>query len=170
MRKNIFGRRFKRDTNQRKALFRGLMRELVLHERIKTTEAKAKSIKGEIEKHVTRAKVQGEASRVHLQKTFKNDVVEKIITDLAPRFADRPGGYTRIIKLGNRMKDNAPMVFIEWVEKSTVVSEPVSKKKNKKATDKKEAKEKVADKKESKSKVDKTAKKTSKKTEKKENK
>lgn len=165
MRKNIFGRRFKRDINQRKALFRGLMRELVLHERIKTTEAKAKSIKAEVEKHVTKAKVQGDGARVHLQKTFKHDVVEKIVTDLAPRFADRPGGYTRIIKLGNRIKDNAPMVYIEWVERSTVVAEPESKKKNKKTSEKKET-----DKKEAKSAVEKKTKSTKKTTEKKETK
>jgi large subunit ribosomal protein L17 len=131
MRKRIFGRRFKRDINQRKALFRSLMRELVLQERIKTTEAKAKSIKAEIEKHVTKAKTQGESARVHLQKTFQKDVIDKLITDIAPRFAERPGGYTRIIKLGNRVKDNAPMVYIEFVEKSTIVVEPVSKKRNK---------------------------------------
>jgi large subunit ribosomal protein L17 len=131
MRKRIFGRRFKRDINQRKALFRSLMRELVLQERIKTTEAKAKSIKAEIETHITKAKTQGEDARVHLQKTFNHDVIEKIVTDIAPRFAQRPGGYTRIIKLGNRVKDNAPMVYIEFVEKSTIVVEPVSKKRNK---------------------------------------
>lgn len=120
MRKNIFGRRFKRDINQRKSLFRSLMRELVLQERIQTTEAKAKSIKSEIEKHITKAKVQGEAARVHLQRDFHADVVDKIITDLAPRFKDRPGGYTRIVKLGRRVKDDAPMVFIEWVERVEV--------------------------------------------------
>lgn len=144
MKKKIFGRQFKRDIKQRKSLFRSLMRELVLQERIKTTEAKAKSIKAEIEKHLTKAKNQGEEARVHLQKTFQQDVVEKLVTDLAPRFANRPGGYTRIVKLGNRTKDNAPMVYIEWVEKSTVVIEPVSKKRAKKTknmnTEKVEAK------------------------------
>ncbi len=133
MRKKIFGRRFKRDINQRKALFRSLMRELVLQERIKTTEAKAKSIKSEIEKHVTRAKNQGEEARVHLQKTFHQDVVDKLIKDIAPRFAQRPGGYTRIIRLGNRVKDDASMVYIEFVEKSSIIEEPVSKKRNKKS-------------------------------------
>ncbi len=145
MRKKIFGRRFKRDINQRKSLFRSLMRELVLQERIKTTEAKAKSIKGEIEKHITKAKVQGDAARVHLQKTFQQDVIDKIINDLAPRFESRPGGYTRIVRLGNRVKDNAPMVYIEWVEKSTVVVEDEPKKRNKKndtkAADAKKGKE-----------------------------
>lgn len=116
MRKRIFGRRFKRDINQRRALFKSLMRELVIHGRIKTTEAKAKSIKGQIEKFVTKAKIQGEESRVHLQKHFTQDVVTRIITEIAPVFKDRPGGYTRIMRLGNRVKDNAPMVMIEWVD------------------------------------------------------
>jgi large subunit ribosomal protein L17 len=156
MRKQVFGRQFKRDINQRKALFRSLMRELVLHERIRTTEAKAKSIKGEIEKHITKAKVQGEASRVHLQRDFHHDVVEKIVTDLAPRFKDRPGGYTRIIRVGNRVKDNAPMVFIELVEKGIVVADtkPVKRSVAKQAAGKKietkEAKVPVAEAKEEK--------------------
>lgn len=140
MRKKIFGRRFKRDINQRKALFRSLMRELVLQERIKTTEAKAKSIKSEIERHVTKAKNLGEDARVHLQKTFQQDVVDKLITDIAPRFSDRPGGYTRIVKLGHRVKDDAAMVYIEFVEKSSIVAEPVSKKRVKKADTKETSK------------------------------
>lgn len=116
MRKRIFGRRLQRDTNERKALFRSLMRELVLHGKIKTTEAKAKSIRGEMEKMVTKAKLQGENAAVHLQKKFTGDVVEKLIKEIAPLFKDRPGGYTRIIKMGRRVKDNAPMVLLEWVE------------------------------------------------------
>ena len=116
MRKRIFGRRLQRDTNERKALFRSLMRELVLHGKIKTTQAKAKSIKGEIEKMVTKAKTQGEGAFVHLQKKFTGEVVEKLIKEIAPLFKDRPGGYTRIIKMGRRVKDNAPMVLLEWVE------------------------------------------------------
>lgn len=116
MRKRIFGRRLQRDTNERKALFRSLMRELVLHGKIKTTQAKAKSIKGEVEKMVTKAKTQGESAFVHLQKKFTGDVVEKLIKEIAPLFKDRPGGYTRIIKMGRRVKDNAPMVLLEWVE------------------------------------------------------
>ena len=166
MRKQLFGRRFKRDINQRKALFRSLMRELVLRERIKTTEAKAKSIKAEIERHVTKAKNQGDNARVHLQKHFQHDVVEKIVTDIAPRFKDRPGGYTRIVRLGNRVKDNAPLVYIEWVEQGAVVEVeevPKKRKAQKGATTTKEAKVAVKEEK-------KTAapKKTAKKTEKKE--
>lgn len=132
MRKRIFGRRLKRDINQRKLLFKSLMRELVVHGRIKTTEAKAKAVRGEVEKLVTKAKIQGDASRVHLQKYFTHDVMNKMIHDIAPLFKDRPGGYTRIMKMGNRIKDDAPMVMMEWVE--VVVPTEVVDDKKKKST------------------------------------
>ncbi len=135
MRKRVFGRQFKRDMNERKALFRSLMRELVLHGSIKTTEAKAKAIKGNIEKHVTKAKVKGEGALVHLQKDFTHEVAHKIIRDIAPLFADRPGGYTRIIKLGNRVKDDARVVLLQWVEDVPKTVEKVEKRKAKKAVE-----------------------------------
>ena len=117
MRKRIFGRRFKRDTNERKALFRGLMNSLVLQGKIKTTEARAKSIKGAIEKLITVAKNKEENARGHLLSKLPNEkVVDKIIRDIAPKFATRPGGYTRIVKMGPRLKDAAKMVIITWVE------------------------------------------------------
>lgn len=126
MRKRVFGRRFKRDTNARKALFRNLMRDLILHERIKTTEARAKAIRGEVEKLITRAKRKGEAARRDITKIVVHPpLVEKVIANLAPRFASRPGGYTRIVRLGERVKDAAPLVMIEWVETSAVAV-PVS--------------------------------------------
>ncbi len=115
MRKMVFGRRFKKDTNQRKALFKSLMSSLILHERIKTTEAKAKAIKGELEKYVTKAK-KADKSRYFLSQKFDKKIVDKLILDIAPRFSTRPGGYTRILKYGKRLKDNADMVLIEWVE------------------------------------------------------
>lgn len=142
MRKRVFGRQLKRDINQRKLLFRSLMRALVLEERIKTTEAKAKSIKGEIEKMVTRAKNKGEEARVILKKSFSKEVVDKIINDIAPRFKERKGGYTRIVRLGTRKKDNAPIVLLEWVElKKTENVKKVSKKRKKKDVKKDEKKE-----------------------------
>lgn len=139
MRKRVFGRRFKRDVNQRKALFKGLMSSLVIYGRIKTTEAKAKSIKGQIEKMVTHAKNNPSDGKHFLSRYFSDAISEKIINDIAPRFKERPGGYTRIIKLGRRIKDNAPLVLIEWVEKGKVVE--VSKEKVKKSDIKKESKE-----------------------------
>ena len=121
MRKQVFGRKFKRDANERKALLKGLMNDLVLKESIKTTEEKAKAIKGQVEKLVTKAKVKGAAAHSLLQPYLSPKAVEKVLKDLSVRFADRPGGYTRIIKLGNRFSDNARVALIEWVEKNSAV-------------------------------------------------
>lgn len=118
MRKNIFGRQFKRDTNERKALFKSLLSSLVLNESIKTTEEKAKAIKSLVDKVVTRAKKDGEASYRLIAIHLTNDAAKKLIRDIAPRFQGRPGGYTRILRLGRRVSDNAQMVVMEWVEKA----------------------------------------------------
>lgn len=157
MRKRVFGRKLKRDTNQRKSLFRNLASSFVLYGKIKTTEAKAKAVKGQIEKMVTKAKKHNEEARRFLLKDFSNElVVDKIIGEIAPKFQDRPGGYTRILKLGSRVKDNAQMVMMTWVEEipATVFKEPKRKagkasEKGKKAT-KKESKQKESAKKNSK--------------------
>lgn len=117
MLKRIYGRKFNKDINQRKALFRGLMRSLALNESIKTTESKAKAIRGEFESHITKAK-KGELAKYHLLKHLAEDAVDKLVKDIAPLMKDRKGGYTRIIRLGNRVKDNAEMVMLELVEKS----------------------------------------------------
>lgn len=119
MKKHIFGRQLKRDVNERKALFKGLMSALVLGERIQTTEEKAKAIKGAIEKLVTKAKKKGALARSSLLPYLREDAVKRMIIDIAPRFSGRPGGYTRIIKLGRRFGDNASMVVMEWVENSS---------------------------------------------------
>lgn len=123
MKKKVFGRQFKRDANERKALFKGLMTDLVMRESIQTTLPKAKSIKGQVEKLVSKAKVRGPQAKQFIQPFVSSQAVDKIITDLAIRFADRPGGYTRIVKLGSRFSDNADMAVIEWVEKAVVVEE-----------------------------------------------
>lgn len=138
MKKKVFGRKFKKDVNQRKALFKNLMRSLILNEEIKTTEAKAKSVKSQVEKLVTVAK-KGESASYHLKKEISEDAVIKLIKEIGPRFASRPGGYTRIVKLGNRIKDNADMVMLEFVEKG----ERVVTKKVKKSEAKKEKKKEV---------------------------
>ena len=122
MRKRVFGRQFNKDTNQRKALFKGLMRSLALHEAIKTTESKAKAIRGEFESFITRAK-DGEEARYHLVKHLSEDAVDRLIKDIAPRMKKRNGGYTRIIRLGARTKDNAEMVLLELVEKGEKIIE-----------------------------------------------
>ncbi|MDP3726886.1 MAG: 50S ribosomal protein L17 [bacterium] len=120
MRKNVFGRQLKRDTNERKALFKGLMSALVLKERIKTTEEKAKAIRGQVEKLVTKAKKKGQGASSLLSSHLLPGAVEKVIKDLAPRFKTRPGGYTRIVKLGRRFGDDAMTVLMEWVEQPKI--------------------------------------------------
>jgi large subunit ribosomal protein L17 len=123
MKKNVFGRQFKRDHNERKALFKGLMTSLVLHERIETTEEKAKAIKGSVEKLVTKAVKQGVAAERLLLPYLHEDAVKKMITDIAPRFTGRPGGYTRIIRVGRRFNDNASVAVIEWVVRPVVTED-----------------------------------------------
>lgn len=128
MRKHIFGRQLKRDINERKALFKSLIAALVINESIQTTEAKAKAIKGEIDKMVTKVKKNSQEAERMLQAYFTPQILQKFIHDTAPRFANRAGGYTRIIKLATpRVRDNSKMVILEWVEKpvkAEVVSEP----------------------------------------------
>jgi len=128
MRKQVFGRKFKRDANERKALLKGLMTDLVLKESIQTTEEKAKAIKGQVEKLVTKAKRKGEHAESLLQPYLSVAAYRKVINDLSKRFADRPGGYTRIVKLGQRFGDNAKMAIIEWVDKTSAVVPVVEKK------------------------------------------
>ena len=120
MKKNIFGRQFKRDANERKALFKNLLTALVVNEKIKTTDAKAKAIKAAADKLVTKAKKGGRDAYRGLEAEVHHDAVVKLIDDLAGRFAARNGGYTRIVKMGKRVADNAPMSVIEWVEKAAV--------------------------------------------------
>ena len=120
MKKQVFGRQLKRDTNERKALFKGLVSSLTMYERIETTKEKAKSIQGHVEKLVTKAnKNNSEQARKLLQAYLTHEALQKMLTDVAPRFVDRQGGYTRILKIGNRFNDNASMVIMEWVEKGT---------------------------------------------------
>jgi large subunit ribosomal protein L17 len=137
MKKQVFGRHFKRDANERKALFKNLLTSLVMEERITTTEAKAKAIKAAADKLVTKAKKGGPDALRRLSPDVRYDAVTKLVNTIAPRFADRPGGYTRIIKVGHRVADNAPQVVMEWVVKGEKVAAP---KKTKKVAKKSEEK------------------------------
>ncbi len=128
MRKNVFGRKLKRDTNERKALFKGLITSLVLYERIETTEAKAKAVRPTIEKLVTIVKKKGIVGKDRLRKYIASSAIDTFVTEVAPRFQSRNGGYTRIIKTGHRIKDNAPMALIEWVEGKVQNAEKEAKK------------------------------------------
>jgi len=108
---------FGRHRGPRKALIRGLVHSLVASERIKTTQAKAKSIRPLIEKAITIGKKGDVSARRLLFARYPNKkTVDKIVNTLSPRFKDRPGGYTRIIKLGFRSGDKAPIVYIEFVD------------------------------------------------------
>lgn len=142
------GRKFGRNTSHRRAMFRNLSANLVAHERIETTEAKAKELRRVVERLISKGKrlgttgytphdqlnAQQRATRLHVQRLLSQflprfgvikgadgkdkrvDLVEKVLVDLSKRFATRPGGYTRIIKLGPRRGDNAPMAYIEFVD------------------------------------------------------
>jgi large subunit ribosomal protein L17 len=116
MRHRIDGRKFGRPTDQRLALFRGLVTDLLKYEQIKTTEAKAKEIRGMAEKMITLGK-KGTltARRQVLGFVYDSDVTKKVFDDLGPRYTDRAGGYTRIVKLGPRVGDGAPAVILELV-------------------------------------------------------
>lgn len=150
MRHKNSGRKFDRNASHRRAMFRNLTANLILHERIETTDAKAKELRRVAERLITKARRLGEvaytaaadlsagdkARRLAAERQIRAyiprfvvkmekggeakrvDLVEKIMLDLAKRFADRPGGYTRIVKFGPRKGDNAPISIIELVGES----------------------------------------------------
>ena len=108
---------FSRASGPRKALLRGLVSSLVEHGRIKTTLAKAKELRRHVEKAITVGKRGGlNARRILLSRYPSPTTVESIINGLAPRFKSRDGGYTRILKLGERPGDRAEMAFIEFID------------------------------------------------------
>ncbi len=124
MRHGVFGRRLNRETGPRNALRRILVNQLFQHERIQTTEAKAKAIRGQAEKLITLAKHGNAAGEAHMvaarrlavARLGNPEMVKKLFDDIAPRYASRNGGYTRILKLGMRQGDAAKMALIELVE------------------------------------------------------
>jgi len=117
MRHKVAGRKLGRPTGHRRALYRNLVTDLLSHEKITTTEAKAKEVRGMAERMITLGKEGNLHSRRQaLSFIIDKKVVDKVFAELAPRYAERPGGYTRIIKLGPRLGDGAPMVKLELVE------------------------------------------------------
>lgn len=116
MKKRKQGRKLSRKRDQRKALLKSLAANLILKERIKTTEAKAKEVSGFIEKLITKAKKPNVASIRFLARFFTSDVVKKLVNGIASRYKERKGGYTRIIKLGPRKSDGAKIVIIELIK------------------------------------------------------
>lgn len=114
------GRTFNRDTNARKAMFVGLAKNLIEKEQIKTTLPKAKDLRSVVEKLITRAKVDSVANRRLTASELGNNsdkTVKKLFAVLGPRYAKRPGGYTRVLKAGFRYGDAAPMAIIELVDR-----------------------------------------------------
>lgn len=124
MRHKVAGKRLSRSKDERRALRRIMVNQLFTHERIKTTRAKAQAIRGQAERLITLAKrgnSAGEAQMVHTRRLAAArmddpELVKKLFDDIAPRYEDRPGGYTRILKLGPRYGDSAEMVLIELIE------------------------------------------------------
>jgi len=124
------GRTFNRDTNARKAMFIGLAKNLIEKEQIKTTLPKAKDLRGVVEKLITRAKVDTVANRRLTASELGNSsaaTVKKLFTVLGPRYAKRPGGYTRVLKAGFRYGDAAPMAIIELVDRDENAKKAASK-------------------------------------------
>ena len=111
------GRKLGRDASHRRALYANLAGSLITHGRIETTQAKAKAVRPYAEKLITLGK-RGDlhARRLAMAELRSNDVVHKLFSDVAPRFAERPGGYTRIVKLGPRQGDAADMALLELVD------------------------------------------------------
>jgi large subunit ribosomal protein L17 len=117
MRHHRAGKKLGRDSAHRKALYANLAGSLIEHGRIKTTEAKAKAVKPFAEQMITLGK-RGDlaARRQAIAELRSQDVVHVLFAEVAPRFAERPGGYTRIVKLGPRAGDAAEMVYLELVD------------------------------------------------------
>jgi large subunit ribosomal protein L17 len=116
MRHRVAGRKLSRSSSHRKALYRNLVTDLLRHEKIVTTEAKAKEARPLAEKVITLGKDGSlHARRLALSSVGDKKVVDKVFTELAPRYANRPGGYTRLLKLGFRAGDSAPMAQLELV-------------------------------------------------------
>ena len=125
MRHRKSGRQLNRNSSHRQAMFRNMASSLVKHEVIKTTLPKAKELRRVIEPLITLAKKDTVANRrLAFARTRDRVAVGILFTELGPRYAERPGGYTRILKCGFRAGDNAPMAYIELVDRP-VVSEEV---------------------------------------------
>ena len=122
MKHRVAGRKLGRNASQRKALWRGLITELFRHDRISTTDAKARSVRGEAEHLITLAKrgLAEDGNQVHARRLAARtitdpEVTKRLFDEVAPRFMERQGGYTRIVKLGPRLGDGAEMVVLELV-------------------------------------------------------
>ena len=127
MRHQKRGRKLNRTASHRKALMSNLASSLVLHKRIQTTDAKGKELRGFVERLVTYAKKGDVHGRRLIQKKIlgkrAKEIANILIHEIAPAYADRQGGYTRLIKLNNRKNDNAPVSLIEFVDLAPTILE-----------------------------------------------
>ncbi|MFA5368845.1 MAG: 50S ribosomal protein L17 [Candidatus Paceibacterota bacterium] len=115
MKKLQKGRKLHRERGQRIALLKTLATSLILKEKIKTTEAKAKELSPYIEKKITKAKTGDVTAKRYLAKFFSEKAVKKLVMEIAPKYKERNGGYTRVVKLGRRKSDSSKMAVIELV-------------------------------------------------------
>ena len=134
------GRKLSRNTSHRRALLDNLVRSVILSESIRTTTAKAKEARRVVEKIITKARDGSLAARRNVHRTVRDQAaLAKLFETIAPRFKTRPGGYTRIVHIPNRIGDNAPMAILELVEKSAPEEKAEPEKKPEKKTEKKAA-------------------------------
>ena len=127
MRHGLGLRKLNRTSEHRLAMLRNMMNSLIEHEVIKTTVPKAKELRRVIEPMITLAKEDSVANkRLAFNRLRSRDSVTKLFADLGPRFAKRPGGYTRILKMGFRVGDNAPMALVELVDRPEVSEAPAA--------------------------------------------
>lgn len=137
MRHRVKGRKLKRTASHRTATLRSLATSVLKHKRIKTTLAKAKEARTFVEKLITKAKRNDLHSKRLIMSEIKDkEVVKELFAEIVPKIGDRPGGYTRVIKLGNRVGDAAQMAILELVDYNEVA--------NKKAEERKEQREQKA--------------------------
>lgn len=140
MNHRVKGRKLKRTASHRAALLSNLAASLLKHKRIKTTLAKAKEARGYVESLITKARKNNLHSKRQIMSVIHDrDTVKELFSEILPKIGDRPGGYTRVIKLGNRMGDAASMAIIELVDYNDVVNKRAEAQKEKREA-KKEAK------------------------------
>ncbi len=130
MKHRVAGRKLGRNTSQRNALWRNLITDLLRYDRISTTDAKARSVRGDVEHLITIARRSAMAggNPVHARRLAARvitdpEVTKRLFDEVAPRFLNRPGGYTRIVKVGPRVGDGAQMVILELVERAEKAAE-----------------------------------------------
>lgn len=146
MRHRVKGRKLKRTESHRAALMRALSTSLLKHKRIRTTVAKAKETRTYVEKLITKAKKGDLHSKRQVMEVIKDkEVVKELYSEIIPKIGDRPGGYSRVIKLGNRMGDAASMAIIELVDYNAAANAKASEQKEKREAKVKEKKKAEAE-------------------------